>query len=133
MRSRIAIVLAAAAAVLAATPASAHNAAFDSTIQITGQVGTVVNDYQYYGEVSSPRDGCIPGRTVKIFALTTDGRKLVDTDRTSRNGFFFGGGDFTPGGVEGVDGVRVKVLAEDIGPQGHDHICEADTDQQGIA
>jgi hypothetical protein len=114
------------------SPAFAHNTSFKSKIEIEGLVGVTVNDYRYYGEVSSRNDRCVPGRTVKIFSLTPEGRKLVDIDRTSRNGFWFGGGDFTPPGVSGTNGVRVRVVPRDIGRHGHHHVCSADTDSEPI-
>jgi hypothetical protein len=117
---------------LMTSAASAHKASFKTTIEIDGLVGVTVNDYRYYGTVSSPKDRCVPGRTVKIFSLTPEGSKLIDTDRTSRNGFWFGGGDFTPPGVTGTDGVRVRVARRDIGRHGHRHACRADADSAPI-
>jgi len=132
MERRILTGLALAAIGLMASPASAHDTSFDSTIEIEGLVGVNVNDYRYYGDVSSPKDRCVPGRTVKIFSLTLEGPKLIDTDRTSRNGFWFGGGDFTPPGTTGTDGVRVRVAPRDIGRHGHRHVCRADADSEPI-
>jgi hypothetical protein len=132
MRRRILTGLALAAIGLTTSPAFAHNTSFDGTIEIEGLVGVTVNEYRYYGHVSSPKDRCVPGRTVKIISLTPQGSKLVDTDRTSRNGFWFGGGDFTPPGVTGTDGVRVRVVRKDIGRRGHRHVCRPDADSELI-
>jgi hypothetical protein len=133
MKRRMLPRLALAAIGLMTSSASAHHASFPSTIEIEGLVGTTVDDYRYYGNVSSPKDCCVPGRTVKIISLTPEGPRLVDTDRTSRNGFWFGGGDFTPQGTTGTFGVRVRVLRRDIGRHGHHHVCRADSDSEPIA
>jgi len=109
--------------------AAAHTTSYNSQIQITGSVGATVQDFQVYGEVHSPKGRCVPNRKVKIFSITPNGLKLIDTDRTSRNGFFFGGGNF---GNE-VNGARVKVVRRDIGPRGHVHLCRSDTDTMLIA
>jgi hypothetical protein len=104
--------------------ATAHATSFKSEIEITGTVGQTVQDFQVYGEVRSEKAKCVRGRTVKIFSVTPNGLKLIDTDRTSGNGFFFGGGNF---GNE-VDGARVKVVRRKIGRRGHAHVCKPDAD-----
>ena len=91
-----------------------------------------VNEYRYYGEVRSQRGRCVRGRTVKIFSITENGRKLIDTDRTSRNGNWFGGGDFAPTGTNSTTAVVVRVLGRDIGPRGPDHVCRADREREPI-
>jgi hypothetical protein len=131
MKRIMVTVLGIAAIGAVASPATAHDTSFNSEIQIEGLVGVTVDDYRYYGRVDSPKPDCVPGRTVKIFALTPEGRLLIDTDRTSRNGSFFGGGDFTPTDGD-VTGVRVTVVKRNIGPSGHRHLCEADSDNEPI-
>jgi hypothetical protein len=101
-----------------------------TTIKIQGSVGEVVQDFQVYGKVRSPSRKCVSGRTVKIVSLTPDGPRVIDTDRTSRNGFFFGGGSF---GNNGVNGVRVKAPRSRVGPKGGTHVCKAAADTQLIA
>ena len=133
MKRGIGPVLAMAVIGLMASPAGAHDTSFNTTIEIEDVIGVTVNDYRYYGEVRSQRGRCVRGRTVKIFSITEDGRKLIDTDRTSRNGFWFGGGDFTPAGTTSTTAVVVRVLRRDIGPRGHDHVCRADREREGIA
>lgn len=46
------------------------------------------------GKIASPKEKCIAGRTVKIFRRPPGGGefRLVDTDRSSKNGFWAGGG-----------------------------------------
>jgi hypothetical protein len=133
MKRGIGPVLAMAVIWLMASPAGAHDTSFNTTIEIEDVVGVTVNDYRYYGEVRSQRGRCVRGRTVKIFSITEDGRKLIDTDRTSRNGFWFGGGDFTPAGTTSTTAVVARVLRRDTGPRRHDHVCRADRNREGIA
>jgi hypothetical protein len=125
-------VLAMAVIGLMASSAGAHDRSFNTRIEIEDVVGMTVNDYRYYGEVHSPKRRCVRGRTVKIYSITEDGRKLIDTDRTSHNGFWFGGGDFTPAGTTSTTAVVVRVLRRDIGPRGHDHVCRGDRNREPI-
>jgi hypothetical protein len=104
--------------------AAAHATSFKSEIEITGEVGQTVQDFQVYGEVHSEKAKCVPGRTVKIFSVTPNGLKLIDTDRTSHEGFFFGGGNFG----NQVHGARVKVVRRKIGHRGHRLVCKSDAD-----
>ena len=122
MKRGVGPVLAMAVIGLMASSAGAHDRSFNTR-----------NDYRYYGEVHSPKRRCVRGRTVKIYSITEDGRKLVDTDRTSRNGFWFGGGDFTPAVTTSTTAVVVRVLRRDIGPRGHDHVCRGDREREWIA
>lgn len=119
-------VLAATAVALlaAASSVAVARSASGTTIRITGTVGATVQDFQVYGEVHSPSPVCVRGRTVKIFSLTPSGPKLIDTDRASDNGFFFGGGDFG----NQVNGVRVKAVEQTI----NGHLCRSDTDTKII-
>jgi hypothetical protein len=133
MKRGIGPVLAMAVIGLMASSAGAHDTSFNTTIEIEDVVGMTVDDYRYYGEVRSRKGGCVRGRTVRIFSITEDGRKLIDTDRTSRNGSWFGGGDFTPAGTTSTTAVVVKVLRRDIGRRGHDHVCRADREREPIA
>jgi len=133
MKRGIGLVLAIGVIGLVASSAGAHDRSFNTRIEIEDVVGVTVNDYRYYGEVHSPKRRCVRGRTVKILSITEDGPKLIDTDRTSRNGFWFGGGDFRPGGTTSTTAVVVRVSRRDIGPRGHDHVCRADRERQGIA
>jgi hypothetical protein len=124
MKLKFLVVLGVASLGVGTSLAAAHAASSNSKIKITGSVGETVQDFQVYGTVRSPNEKCVGGRTVKIFSITPNGLVLIDTDRTSRNGFFFGGGNF---GNE-VNGARVKVLRRDVGRRGHKHVCETDKD-----
>jgi hypothetical protein len=124
MKLKVLAVLGVASLGVGSGLAAAHTASYNSRIEIKGDVGATVQDFQVYGEVHSPKGKCVPNRKVKIFSITPSGLKLIDTDRTSRNGFFFGGGNF---GNE-VNGARVKVVQRDVGRRSHVHLCKSDTD-----
>jgi len=129
MKLKLLTVLAVALVGVGLSAAVAHAAFYGSTIKITGDVGATVQDFQVYGEVHSPNAKCVPNRTVKIFSITPSGLKLIDTDQTSRNGFFFGGGNFG----STVYGARVKVVERNIGTQSNPQVCKSDTDTLPIA
>ncbi len=114
------------ALLVATATAGAHNTSTPSTIDVVGwstSPGASSSDYAH-GVVESPSARCIRGRTVQIFmqlgASTT--YTLVDTDRTSRKGFWAGGGRE---GITSTDS-KAKVIRANVGSQGHEHICEAD-------
>jgi hypothetical protein len=109
--------------------AATGSTSYKSTITIASTVGQVVQDMQIYGDVHSPKGKCIPDRKVEIFSMTPNGLKLIDVDRTSRNGFFFGGGDFG----NNVNGAKVKVLKRTIGRAAHEALCKSDADTLLIA
>jgi hypothetical protein len=123
MKVKVVAAVAVASLVVAAGTAVARTAS-GSTITIQGSVGATVQNYQVYGTVRSPSRACVPDRTVRIFSLTPDGPKLIDTDRTSDKGYFFGGGNFG----DQVNGVRVKVLEKTVGGR----LCKSDTDTMQI-
>jgi hypothetical protein len=98
----------------------AHTTAFVTDISANGSTGATT-DLQVYGEVDSPRGKCVRNRTVKIIAeFSQANRLLVDTDRTSTNGFFSGGGDFS-----GAQAVRMRATSKDIAPGDHVHRCKS--------
>jgi hypothetical protein len=73
----------------------------------------------YSGFITSPKHKCLPGRTVKMFALFMGGdQKLVDTDRTSRHGAFAGIGQPST-----VSAAKFKVLRKKV----RGGTCEGDT------
>ena len=109
----------------AAAPAGAHTTSTPTTIHVVGwstSPGASSSDYAH-GVVESPSAKCIRGRTVKIF-MQLDGSSnytLVDTDRTSRKGFWAGGGRE---GITSTDS-KARVTRAKVGPPGHKHICGA--------
>ena len=129
MKLKVLAVLCVASLGVGSGLAAAHTTSYNSRIEIKGDVGATVQDFQVYGEVHSPKGECVPHRKVKIFSITPSGLKLIDTDRTSRNGFFFGGGNFG----NQVTGARVKVVQRDVGRRSHVHLCKSDTDTLPIA
>jgi hypothetical protein len=113
---------------LATGIAAAQAPSPNTSIKIEGTRGATVQNLKVFGTVSSPSRECVAGRKVKILSLGPNGRKLVDTDRTSHGGSFRGGGDF---GRE-VDGVRVKVTRTVVSRNGHERVCEADAQTKAI-
>jgi hypothetical protein len=102
----------AAASVLALGVASAtgHRAQAPTSLELVefaDSNGDMSDDY-IIGTVSSPKGKCVGGRTVKITRRFTMGGdpKLIDSTRTSKNGYWAGGG------VEGINSVEGKVTVE---------------------
>ena len=64
------------------------------------------------GKVVSPKEKCVAGRTVKIFRRPPGGGafRLVDSDRSSKNGFWAGGGYENINAQEGKVTVERKVI-----------------------
>ena len=116
-----------ALALLAATAtAGAHTTSTPSTIDVVGwstSPGASSSDYAH-GVVESPSGKCIRGRTVKIFMQLGGSTTytLVDTDRTSKKGFWAGGGRE---GITSTDS-KAKVTSANVGRGDHKHICSAD-------
>jgi hypothetical protein len=99
--------------------AEAHNTTFQTNVEFQGSYA--VNGFDAVGgQVSSPRSGCVPNRTVRVFAIENGSRELVDIARTSDNGAFVGLGDFGA-----ADDARAKVTRKNIGGSNHRHICGA--------
>jgi hypothetical protein len=76
------------------------------------------------GQVISPKSACEAGRKVLIIAITPSGNRVVDTDRTSDNGFY-GGGGRAPGAGRPI-GVKVKAPRAVIGKRGRRSVCRGD-------
>ena len=129
MKLKLFLIAGVASFALMAPLAAAHASSSGTKIEIQGSVGQVVQDFQVYGTVSSGNHRCVAGRKVEILSLTPNGPKLIDRDRASDNGFFFGGGNFG----HQVNGARVKALRSVVGAHGHKHVCKADTDTLPIA
>jgi hypothetical protein len=75
-----------------------------------------------YGHLESPRHKCLPNRKVQIVAHFPSGNRVLDTDRSSRNGFWEGLGNFI-----GADSAEAKVVRKRTGRPGHRHVCKADS------
>ena len=120
--------LVAASLGLATGVAAAREPSSNTSIKIEGTREATVQNLHVFGKVSSPSRECVADRRVKIFSLGPNGRRLIDTDRTSHRGSFRGGGDF---GRE-VDGVRVKVTRTVVSRNGHGRVCDADAQTKAI-
>jgi hypothetical protein len=116
-----AAILAATVAVMAFGIADAQAARIDTEFGDTGVncgAGPDPNHCLYSGFITSPKNKCLAGRTVKMFALFTGGgQKLVDTDRTSKHGAFAGLGKPST-----VSAAKFKVLEKRV----HGDTCKAD-------
>ena len=76
----------------------------------------------FIGHLTSPKAKCLPGRTVKMLTHYPNGTtKVLDTDVTSKNGFWGLRGDFT-----GADQGHIKVTRRTIRIHHHRRICAAD-------
>ncbi|UJA21201.1 hypothetical protein HJD18_13900 [Thermoleophilia bacterium SCSIO 60948] len=110
MRSnRCAVAFAAAVMALGcAAPASAGSAGKPTTVVFVGSGyvsdGTT-SRANAYGRLETAKR-CLGGRTVKIYAFIGQTKKLVDVDRSSRNGSWAGEGS-VPGSPDGY-----QVVAE---------------------
>jgi hypothetical protein len=105
----------------AKVPSSPTKVVFD---QESPQTGEGVNDRDLIGHLESPRKQCLVGRTVKAFLHNnnTGTTKLIDVDRTGRNGLWGVGGN-----IEGAAFARFTVTRKQIGHRHHRRICKADS------
>jgi hypothetical protein len=92
---------------LGVASASGHRAEAPTSLELVSFAdsnGDASSDY-IIGTVSSPKNQCVGGRTVKIVRRFPAGGepKLIDSTRTSKNG------DWAGGGVEGISSVEGKV------------------------
>lgn len=78
------------------------------------------NSYAY-GHVESGPTPCVRNRSFKLYRGPVP-RILVDTARSSANGFFALGGD-----LAGTNEVLIRMASKKFGPQGRRHKCESDT------
>jgi hypothetical protein len=101
-------------------PAAVRSFPTEVTMNFTG-IGTGVF---VEGQVISPKPACATGRRVLIIAITPSGNRVVDTDRTSDNGFYGGGGRAL--GAGRPVGAKVKVLRKVSGKRGHRFVCRGD-------
>lgn len=119
----VATAAAAAASFGLAAGAGGHQRTFASDLQIQGWNASQGSSVDYaYGKVYSSKP-CTGGRTVKIFRLIDGKYRLIDQTKTSRRGFWAGGGDPQIG-----QGGKVTVTRSRVGPRSHQHICGADTE-----
>jgi hypothetical protein len=111
----LASLAAVAALALGGGVAQAHNTTFQTSVEFQTEYSDGGGETGLAGRVSSPRAGCVPDRTVKVFAIFNE---LVDIARTSDNGAFAGVGDF-----QLARDALAKVTRKNIGRSGHRHIC----------
>jgi hypothetical protein len=82
----IALALALAAGVTTTSTAVVGAKAYDTTIGYSGPASDEPFYNIMFGTVDSQKRACLANRTVKLFLMKNGSLKLVDTDRTSRDG-----------------------------------------------
>jgi hypothetical protein len=134
MSRRLWIGLAIAVAVLAfgATTATAHRSVTETQIVIIDEdFGPDPGFVHISGHLTSARAACLPGRTVVLLAGDSQGEAgnadddftFIDADLTSLRGNFIVEGT----APEGTDYFVLHVTRQNRAPEGHRHICGADT------
>ena len=108
-------------------PSSATKIVLDHASQ---QSGENTNLRDFVGHLESPRKKCLARRTVKL--VLHDGNsgttKLLDTDRTGKNGAWGVGGN-----IIGADVAHFRVTRKTIGRHDHRRVCKADSTSMRFA
>ena len=108
-------------------PSSATKIVLDHSSQ---QSGENTNLRDFVGHLESPRKKCLARRTVKL--VLHDGNsgttKLLDTDRTGKNGAWGVGGN-----IIGADVAHFRVTRKTIGRHHHRRVCKADSTSMRFA
>jgi hypothetical protein len=105
---------------------SAHNTTiptdfdFSSIATNTNQPGWNTN---WDARLESDTPACIRNRTAQIIGTFDGERRVVDEDRSSRNGFIRLGGEGGPAQSAELERLVFKVLEKRVGPSGHRHVC----------
>lgn len=128
----IALALAVAVLAFGATTATAHSSVTETeTVRLDEDFGPDPGFVHISGHLDSARAACLVGRTVILLAGDSQGEvgpadddfTFIDADFTSLRGNFVVEGT----GPEGADYYVLHVRRENRAPEGHRHICEADT------
>lgn len=120
MRRMLIVAIAGVALGVAAAPAVAR--VVSDRTEVTVNFAGIGTGVFAEGQVLSPRPACEAGRKVLIIAITPNGNQVVETDRTSDNGFYGGGG--TPRGPDRPTGVKVKALRTTFAGHRRRHVCK---------
>ena len=100
--------------------ASAHTIHFKSNVSI--RVCCASDGlWDFGGEVTSVKARCEPRRTVKLFRKRSGTDELMGRDETDSEGAWHVEPNPSPAGT-----YYARVKRKDIGPPGHDHICDGD-------
>ena len=109
--------------VLGVTSASGHRAQAPTSLNLVNFADSNEDSFSDYiiGTVSSPKGKCEGGRTVKITRQSPGlgESKLIDSTRTSNNGYWAGGGVEQINSIEGTVTVTRKTLGG--------LVCQADS------
>ena len=121
-RGAVAWIVVAALVVLLAAASSARGATFASTVEIGG-FGSDLDVVQMNGLVEATERACLRNREVEMYAVNGSGEQRFNTDHTSDNGFW-GGGGHAEGGPPFTFKARMK--PKRLGTSGNR--CAGDTD-----
>jgi hypothetical protein len=102
-----------------ATPALAQARSFPT--EVTVNIAAFGRGVFAEGQLLSPKRACLAGRKVLIVAITPSGNEVVETDRSSDNGFY--GGRGRARGGRRPTGLKVKVPRAVLGRPGDRTVC----------
>jgi hypothetical protein len=112
---------------LAVGMAPAHSESFRTDLRVVHSQVDIEAGKFVAGILRSPRQQCLPGRTVKLIALLdNDPVGVLDVTRSSENGAW---GLKVGRNEPKADDAMVKVTRADVGPGDHDHICKPDSEK----
>jgi hypothetical protein len=116
------LALAGALAVGVAGAAVAHQTTFQSTVTGDSRPGPTQRTVTFFGDVKSPKEKCIKGRTVELFDLRTVATKLGETKSDAD-----GNWEITTltGRVRGTQYAQV-LKKRLVNRDGHRHTCKFD-------
>jgi len=127
MKLRLALsVLAVTSLSLGAASVSAHNTTIPTNFDFTSlatNTDTPGWDTTWEARLKSNSGACISDRRAQIIGTFDGERRVVDADRSSRNGFLRLSGEGGPAQSAKLDRIVAKVLDKRIGPSGHRHVC----------
>ena len=126
MKTRHLVAKLAAVGALAALGVIGLGRAFAHTVHFASTVSILVccdsdGQWDFGGEVSSPKARCEPHRTVKLFRKRSGPDQLMGRDETDSQGGWQVEPNPSPAGT-----YYARVTRKDIGGPGHDHICDPD-------
>jgi hypothetical protein len=123
IRGLTGLVVAGLVMALGVTSASGHRAQAPTSLELVSFADSNEDSFSDYivGTVSSPKGKCEGSRTVKITrqAPVPGEPKLIDSTRTSKNGYWAGGGVEQINSIEGTVTVTRKTLGG--------LVCQADS------
>jgi len=109
-----------------AASASAYDTTIPTSFDFTA-LNTTTNsegwETDWEARLESDSQQCIRNRRAQIIGTFDGERKVVDEDRSSRNGFIRLGDEGGPGQAARLERLVARVLEKRVGPSGHRHVC----------